>query len=112
MTSAATTSIPGLNSGLTSGINGISGLNGGLNAGLNANLNLNTNALLTGAMAANPFAQAALAGLGNNAMFDPLAAATAFTNQFSSAVALAAAAQHGRKQRRSRTAFTKSIKRI
>ena len=43
-----------------------------------------------------------------NNMLDPLSAATAFTNQFSSAMALAAAAQHGRKQRRSRTAFTPS----
>ena len=33
--------------------------------GINAST-LNANALLTGAMSANPFAQAALAGLGNN----------------------------------------------
>lgn len=49
-------------------------------------------------------------GISNNPLLnpnlDPFSAATAFTNQFSSAVALAAAAQHGRKQRRSRTAFT------
>ena len=56
-------------------------------------------------------AAAAALGLGfqnlaNLQNLDPFSAAAQLTNQFSSAVALAAAAQHGRKQRRSRTAFT------